>query len=562
FSVSGFKFDVKSKKPMPWDPANFTLNYSMNRQKNSDPDYKYENTSDYRGSFQYSYAPYFKPFKPFGKSKSKSKNMKFLKEWEFNWLPQQITFMTNMSRYYYEQQARNEVDVQIEMPVSVSKNFIWDRQFSLTWNFTKTLTMQFNSNTTAHIDEPIGVVNKQLFPDRYKLWKDTVLRSIKNLGTPYNYNQTFNASYKAPFNKIPFLDFLSANATYNATYKWDRGTTVANVASGNTIANQAVLNLDGKLNFETLYNKVKWLSDVNKRFSSSNKRTDNKLLKGKKDTPKKAKRFERTYMLREDTTTLVKHNMRTKKIKITATSGGKTIKLDTKIVDDNSFIIMNRMKQNVKILVTEQLDDKKEEKRGFWVDFAQYSARAVMMVRNVSVRYRNTKSMTLPQFVPEIGKIFGQSTSYDVLAPGLDFAFGFTDESYIDKAKERNWLLCDQNQTSPAIFSRAQEFNMEVTLEPLKGLKIVLTGNRTDNRTSQTQFMNSDNNVMYSGSYTKTHMAIATALRSCSSRNGYESAAFNAFLDNIDIVAERLNQQYEGQTMPDKGFIKGTKYVG
>ena len=91
-----------------------------------------------------------------------------------------------------------------------------------------------------------------------------------------------------------------------------------------------------------------------------------------------------------------------------------------------------------------------------------------MMVRNVSVRYRNTKSMTLPQFVPEIGKIFGQSTSYDVLAPGLDFAFGFTDESYIDKAKERNWLLCDQNQTSPAIFSRAQEFNMEVTLEPLK----------------------------------------------------------------------------------------------
>jgi len=27
FSVSGLNFDIKSKNPMPWDPANFTFNF-------------------------------------------------------------------------------------------------------------------------------------------------------------------------------------------------------------------------------------------------------------------------------------------------------------------------------------------------------------------------------------------------------------------------------------------------------------------------------------------------------------------------------------------------------
>ena len=124
FSVSGLKFDVQSKNPMPWDPANFTFSYSSNKQRNTDPNNEFENTSDYRGSFQYNYTPYFKPFKPFKGLKGKSKNAKFLKDWELNWLPQNINFNTNMSRYYYEQRERNTTDVQVELPISVSKNFL------------------------------------------------------------------------------------------------------------------------------------------------------------------------------------------------------------------------------------------------------------------------------------------------------------------------------------------------------------------------------------------------------------------------------------------------------
>ena len=193
FSISGLNFGVSSKNPMPWDPSNFTLSYSSNKQRNNDPNNVFENTNDYRGNFQYNYSPYFKPFKPFKKIKGKQKGIKFLRDWEFSWLPSSIAFNTNMSRYYYEQLDRNESDIEVELPISVSKNFIWDRQLAVTWNFTKTLSMSFNTNTTAHIEEPMGVVNRQLFPDRYTNWKESIMRSLRSFGTPYSYRQSFTA---------------------------------------------------------------------------------------------------------------------------------------------------------------------------------------------------------------------------------------------------------------------------------------------------------------------------------------------------------------------------------
>ncbi len=60
FSLSNFRFDVRSKNPMPWDPANFQVSFSFNKQKNIDPNTEYENTNDYRGSFQYSYSPTYR----------------------------------------------------------------------------------------------------------------------------------------------------------------------------------------------------------------------------------------------------------------------------------------------------------------------------------------------------------------------------------------------------------------------------------------------------------------------------------------------------------------------
>ena len=183
-----------------------------------------------------------------------------------------LTFFTNISRYYYEEQTRRQVDVDFQLPVQVSKNFLWDRQLNLTWNIIQSLSLSFASNTTARIEETIGAVNKKLFPDKYRDWRDTVWQSIKGLGTPWNYNQTFTATYRAPFSKIPVLDYLSGSASYTSNYRWDKGTTVDDLYMGNSIYNQSVWNADARLNFETLFNKSKYLKEINLRFGRRRRR--------------------------------------------------------------------------------------------------------------------------------------------------------------------------------------------------------------------------------------------------------------------------------------------------
>ncbi len=376
-------------------------------------------------------------------------------------------------------------------------------------------------------------------------------QSIKSMGTPWNYNQTFTGSYKAPFSRIAFLDFLTGNVSYNATYRWDRGATIDGERMGNSISNQAAWTADGRINFETFYNKITLLKEVNKRFA--NKRPTN-------TAPKKARKFERTYQLKPDTTLVIKHNLRNKKVKVTAVdaSTDKPVRILTRVVDNNSVEVLTRGEQNLKFTIVEILKDEKSLMR----NIGEYALRFAMSPRSLSVRYRNTKSMSLPLFLPDIGNIFGQSRSYGPMSPGLDFAFGFTDESYIHKALDRGWLITDDGQTSPAVWARTNELNIEGVIEPVKGLKITLTFNRTDNRNSQMQFMYSDMPTSYSGSYTKTHCAILTALRSSSAKNGYQSDAFTQFLANIPEVRQRVEAQYAGKYYPTTGFMSGSPFAG
>lgn len=164
--------------------------------------------------------------------------------------------------------------------------------------------------------------------------------------------------------------------------------------------------------------------------------------------------------------------------------------------------------------------------------------------------------------MPNIGNIFGQTYHYGPMAPGLGFAFGFTGEEFIDKALDRNWLITDDGQTSPAVFTNTNELNIEGQLELFKGFKIQLTFNRTDNHTKSIQFMFADMPTSLSGSYTKTHCALLTALRSSSASDGYNSEAFNKMLSYIPIIRDRVEAQYANATYPDAGFIKGTAIAG
>lgn len=525
---------------MPYDPGNFTMSYSRTKRHNQGSTTVYENETDWRGALSYNYAPVYKAWEPFKGLKSKSKWMKFVKDLNLSYLPQNISFNTDMSRHYYELQLRDMENLSdpADIPVSVAKDFLWNRDFALRWDLTKNLRMNFTSATRAEIEEPYGVVNKTLDPDEYEAKKDTIRRSLLSFGRPIDYQQTFNASYKLPFDKIPATDWITADTRFNSSYNWDRGVSLSDGREmGNTISNQRSIDVNGRFNLETLYNKVPFLKATNRRFAatSSARRPDTR----KKEKPK---RYEKEIQLKKDTTVTVRHSLGSKKPKVSAlTVDGNRYPIRYKVMDANTIRIETR--DSIRIKLTAIQGPKPEDNR--WYKIAQSAARVAMMVRNVSVTYKNTYAMSISGFRPEIGDMLGQTKGASGFAPGLDFAFGMTGDSYINKALDNGWLVSD-SVVSPATTNAQEDLQIRMTLEPVRDLKIDLNAGRTRNKSNQIQFMYEGMPQIQSGNFNMTVITIGSAFERRSASNGYSSSSFNRFLGNLDIIKNRIENMYAG----------------
>ena len=558
FSLSNVRVDISSKNPMPYDPANFTVGYSFSKKHNQGNTTAFENENDWRGNFGYNYSPALPTWEPFKNIKSKSKWAKFAKEFGINWLPQSVAFNTDLSRHYYEMQLRDLENTygDSEIPISVAKNFLWNRDFALRWDLTKSLKMSFTSATHAEIEEPDRVVNKDLYPDDYAIWKDSVKMSLKNFGRPLDYQQNFTASYQLPLNKLPIFDWIVSDAKFSSSYNWNRGAELEEGLSlGNTIANQRSIDVNGRFNMETLYNHVPFLKKTNRKFASTS-RSNNRS-----QTPVKPKKIDREIQLRKDTTVLLTHSVNSKRPKVTAiTQGGKRYILKYKVVDANKIMIENR--DSIKIKVTVIQGPKPEDQ--LWYKIGQYSARFAMMIRNVSVSYRNTYAMTLPGFMPEVGDMLGQTKQNGVFVPGLDFAFGLSGDSYIDKAVRNNWLLNSSSDslalqsTDLASTNAMEDLQIRLTLEPFKDFKIDLNASRTVNKSRSIQFMYDGMPETRSGSFTMTIITIGSSFTKSNSGNGYQSKTFDKFIKNLDVIQKRVETQYTGAQYPEGSSLKGT----
>ena len=575
FSLSNWKSRYASRVPMPFDPSNFTFSYSYSQRYKTGQTIVYENDENWKFNMNYAYSPKYKTWEPFKNLKGKSKWLDIIKAQNLNYLPQSVSFNTDITRNYYELQER-DIDYGVQLPVTFSEQFLWNRQLSLRWDIFKSLSLQYTSATHAEIEEPYTVINKDLYPDAYEAWKDSVKTSLAHFGRPLTYSSSFNGSYKVPLDKIPLFDWMSVDGSYASTYGWNRGTELEDGSSlGHTANMQRTININARVNMETLYKKWKFLDEANKRFSGNAKKTTTKTTTPKKTTTaadaknaaadknasadKKTaqddkskstkKNFSKEVTLNDTTYTDVAHGQKSKRLIVKATTKeGKTYNLKYKKVDENTIRVKNRDTIPVKITVTakDPLDDKG------WYKTMQTVARGLMMLRNFNVTYRNTYAMTLPGLRNEIGDAFGQKTVNGVLSPGLDFAFGAVGDDFVEKAVRNGWLMDnDSNITTPVSTNATEDLQVRATLEPIRDLKIDLTASRNANKSKSVQFMYAGMPTTQSGSFNMTIISASTAFASSGNiNNNYNSEPFNEFLKNLDIVRARLEQKYQGTTYP------------
>ena len=585
FSLSNVRVGIQTKRhPMPYDPANFSFSYSHSHSYSSGETTVYEKEDNWRGALNYSYTPVYKPFEPFKKLiKSKSKWYDIFKRFGLNWLPQNVTFDTEMTRNYYELQERDMESTEENMlPLTFSEQFLWNRAFSLRWDLTQNLHLDFSSATNAEIEEPYTPVNKDLYPDQYSAWKDSVWTSIKDFGRPLDYNQTFNASYRLPLNLVPIFDWINADGTYNSTYNWTRGSELEDGTSlGHSVTMNRTYNINGTFNLEKLYNHVPFLKKTNDRFNKtarSSRALDRRQRnqrnarnaknagkdgkdndKEKKELPKNKRSFEKEIVLRPDTTLVISHGKKSKRLIVNAkTKDGRVFRLKYKKLDNNRIRIVNKVDTptTLKLTVTPKapLDENK------WYKAAQCVARGLMLVRNVSFSYRNQYSMYLPGFMPEVGDVFGQRSG-GTMAPGLDFAFGFVGDNYIDKAADRGWLLMADSVATPATTSLTEDLQLRMTLEPVKNLKIDLNASRTETKSKSIQYMYQGSPTTQSGTLTMTTISLGSAFEGMGdATNGYHSATFEKFCKSLDKFQQRVEARYANATYPDGTLFAGQKF--
>ena len=496
-----------------YDIENFNLSFAYSETFQENTDIKSYMVKTYRGGLGYNYAGNPKPVEPFAKAKWASKPaLQIIKDINFYYAPKSIVFNTEMYRYYSEREMRNKSGGVINIIPTYSKQWDWTRNYQVRYDLTKALTFDYSAQAQAYIYEPAGFVDRNVDPEKWQKVQDTIKNELKNLGSVSRYTQNFNASYTLPINKIPIFNWITASATYQGTYNWTAPAKSIQHRLGNTIDNSGNIQGNAALDFTKLYNKVPYLKQVNSPQRRSDSKTEkDQKGKGKKEATEKDKEKDKKETDKKDA----------------KEKGGKE---DTQLADSTK----TTTKTNYGKIV---LDN---------------SLRILTLVKKVSGTYSLNQGQSLPGFMPKTEYLGMNTLGW---SPGLGFVLGSnfgSDANIYDKAvlnsidveDAKRWLTTDSILSDPYVRRMTENINFRVNAEPLPGIKIDFTGNRSYAENEQHYFRYNEMTNSYdvftptnNGSFSMSYFMAGTSFVPSDSTS---SRLFDNLLENRKIIAERI----------------------
>lgn len=546
---------MKQPKGVPikiYSPSNLSASYSYTETKITDPETQYDTNKEFNGSLGYSYSLSPKPIEPFKGSKLNSKMFALIKDFNFYYKPTLVSYRWELARNYQEVQKRNVTNPDYVVPVSVSKDFDWNRYFDLRYNFSRSLKLSVSAVANARIDEPDGPVNKDLYRDEYKHWRDSVWSNIFKFGRITNYQHSGDISYNIPVNKLPYLDFLSASAQYKGVYNWTAG--YQNIETdyewGNTIKNRNTKQLNGMANFTNLYNKSDYLKSLYKKYNTTKKKNN----KSRDDEPsvQTVRYTENNVDIKAGQTIVINHRLRTMDVSIRAFDGkGKTIKGQlVPLTASKAEFTSNVDATNARLVVIGTIQ---EEETPLTI-VKEYAFLTLTSLKNISVNYSENNSTTLPGYMP--GSHFLGMESYNgSRAPGFAFIAGWQDRDFAMKAVRNGWLTTDTTLNSPYLMTRSKDLSIRAIFEPFKGLRLELSSSRTHSVNMSEYYVYGSGgfdgvyNTVETGSFSMTYSAIGTAFKKVEKNGALEYAVFDEFLANRQSISSRMGAKHVGESL-------------
>lgn len=509
----------KPRKPMPWDIENISATYAFTQMEYSDAIIASEVSKDYRLGLNYKYSNKGLSIKPFNFINSKS--LKFIKEINFNPLPNSFSFSSDINRFVSERTFRIP-----DTPIFQfdDRRFEWERRYDLVWDLTKALKLNFSAVNESYVDElrQRGISETPETRDYYdergqmvgqrsreevkEYWQD----NLRSGGRNTNYSHNASVNYTLPFKLIPALDWMDVKATYRTDYSWAAGPLIdiqdgQNI--GNVIQNGQKRSITANLNFDKLLNKSKYIKSLDKikrqdkrnRANSRNSRGDEKVDANKPDEKEEGK--DRKSRKKKD---------------------GEPSRLE-------------------KILV-----------------------RPLFSLRQFTLNYKEDFSTVIPGFLPT-PKYIGLSDGFT--SPGTGFIFGIqpdvsfgNTDNWLYRAANQGWITNSTRLNQEVIQTKNQSIDAKIKLEPWDNFKINIDFKKTYRSSLQQDFKFIDKDGVSGfnqlanrsfGSFETTYAALNTLF------DGDIESLFSKFEFNRSVISYRL------ENVPGNGShdVDGVQYA-
>ena len=346
---------------------------------------------------------------------------------------------------------------------------------------------------------------------------------------------------------MPLLDWTSLSVRYNTTYNWDAGPLLGPDSEydlGNTIRNSNSFQANAQANMLNLYNKVGFLKRINKKYS--------------KPAQKRKKIETVTYQasdinLKTNRSTTIYHDLMTEDITMVKVTdnNGKDIVGKWEVITKKKIKFKSETEaKNAKVTVQGNI----EKRQNPIVFIAENTALLLMSIKNVSLSYTLTEGSSLAGYKPSTN-LMGMESINGLNAPGWPFVLGWQDEDFAYNAIKNGWFTSDTTLNTPYLMTSKENLNFRVTLEPIRGLKIDLTANRTYSENINTYYLPSrygtdPYNEQLTGNFSMTYISIGSAFEDISKDNNYYSEAYENFKAYRSDISARLGADRIKQNDP------------
>ncbi|MBL0182381.1 MAG: cell surface protein SprA [Chitinophagaceae bacterium] len=474
-----------TKAPKIYDISNFDVSYSYLKIKSHTPLIESNEVVKHRYGLGYNFAPKPKYIEPFKRIFRKTKTHWFdlVKDFNFNLIPSQLSFRADVNRQFGAIRPRSIGASKYSIPETYDKYYTFQRDYILRWNLTRSLNFDFTATNNSRIDEPAGRLDT-------KEKKDTVWKNLLKGGRNTLYNHTANFTYTVPTSKLPLLDWTTINLRYQASYTWVGASRLA-VELGNIIENGQQKEATAQLDFTRLYQKSKWLRQMDQPSNIEDRAKWRSRITKVKDT-------------------VIKKN------------GQKVVKT-RKIVDKTAMPYVGTGEKIFGKLLTS--------------------------IKQVNFSLSENAHTRLPGYTDST-KYVGQN--WKSMAPGIDFLLGRQpDTSWLNRARDKGLITKDTTFNSVFTQSFDQRITLSATLEPIRDLNITLNLSKTFNKNYSETFRNIDtsggtNHIFHhlnpytGGGFDVSYVAFKTLFGKFDPNRVSET--FKKFQDYRLILSERLGK--------------------